>query len=326
MIFADKIIKLRKQNGWSQEELANKLEVSRQAVSKWESAQSVPSLDKLLQLSALFGVTTDYLLKDELEEAEYAQGNDDSGLRHVSLAEANAFLESRAKAAPQIALATFLCILSPIPLLLLAAFCELPGFILSENLAGGIGLVALLLIVAVAVVIFLRDGFQNKPYEFLDQEPFAAEYGVTGMVRERKKAFQPAYARYNIIGTCLCILSPVALFSGAFTDNDLFCVIMLTVTMGIAGIGVIFFLLAGVPYAGMQKLLQEGEYSTVEKKHSRIRGAVAAIYWLLTTAIFLGISFVTNGWGKSWVVWPVAGVVFAGVMVVCNLVFDKKES
>ncbi|MBE6557115.1 MAG: helix-turn-helix transcriptional regulator, partial [Ruminococcaceae bacterium] len=62
---ADKLIQLRKQHGWSQEELAEKLSVSRQAVSKWESAQAVPDIANLLQLSTLFGVTTDYLLKDE---------------------------------------------------------------------------------------------------------------------------------------------------------------------------------------------------------------------------------------------------------------------
>ena len=54
MIFADKLIRLRKKNGWSQEELAEKLNVSRQAVSKWEGAQTVPELEKLLQLSVLF--------------------------------------------------------------------------------------------------------------------------------------------------------------------------------------------------------------------------------------------------------------------------------
>ena len=68
MIFADKLIQLRKKSGWSQEELAQQLNVSRQAVSKWEGAQSVPDLDRILQLSRLFGVSTDYLLKDELEE------------------------------------------------------------------------------------------------------------------------------------------------------------------------------------------------------------------------------------------------------------------
>lgn len=68
MILADKIIEERKKNGWSQEELANKLGVSRQAVSKWESSGSIPDLQRILQMSELFGVTTDYLLKDEIEE------------------------------------------------------------------------------------------------------------------------------------------------------------------------------------------------------------------------------------------------------------------
>ena len=62
MILADKIIDLRKKAGWSQEELAQQLGVSRQSVSKWEGAQSVPDLDRILALSRLFGVSTDYLL------------------------------------------------------------------------------------------------------------------------------------------------------------------------------------------------------------------------------------------------------------------------
>lgn len=66
MILADKIINLRKKNGWSQEELAERLGVSRQSVSKYEGAQSVPDLDKILKLSEIFGVTTDYLIKDDI--------------------------------------------------------------------------------------------------------------------------------------------------------------------------------------------------------------------------------------------------------------------
>ena len=59
MTFAEKIINLRKQKGWSQEELAEKLDVTRQSVSKWESAGAMPDIPKILQLSELFGVTTD---------------------------------------------------------------------------------------------------------------------------------------------------------------------------------------------------------------------------------------------------------------------------
>ena len=70
MILADKSTALRKKAGWAQEELAEQLGVTRQSVSKWEGAQSVPDMDKVVQMSRLFGVTTDFLLKDELSEEE----------------------------------------------------------------------------------------------------------------------------------------------------------------------------------------------------------------------------------------------------------------
>ena len=79
MILADKIINERKKNGWSQEELAEMLDVSRQSVSKWEGAQSVPDLQKILKMAEMFGVSTDYLLKDEMEpedtEVSYERGS-----------------------------------------------------------------------------------------------------------------------------------------------------------------------------------------------------------------------------------------------------------
>ena len=70
MILADKIIEERKKNGWTQEDLAQKLGVSRQSVSKWESAGAIPDLKKIIQLADLFGVSTDYLLKDEVEKVK----------------------------------------------------------------------------------------------------------------------------------------------------------------------------------------------------------------------------------------------------------------
>ncbi len=58
MILADKIIVLRKKAGWSQEELAQQLGLTRQSVSKWEGAQSIPDLDKILQISRIFANNT----------------------------------------------------------------------------------------------------------------------------------------------------------------------------------------------------------------------------------------------------------------------------
>lgn len=63
MNFSEKLLTLRKAKGMTQEQLAEKLDVSRQSISKWESGQAVPELEKIVALSAIFDVTTDYLLK-----------------------------------------------------------------------------------------------------------------------------------------------------------------------------------------------------------------------------------------------------------------------
>lgn len=66
---SEKIVKLRKNNGLTQEQLAEQLNVSRQSVSKWESGQAAPDIDKIVALGEIFHVTTDYLLKpSELDE------------------------------------------------------------------------------------------------------------------------------------------------------------------------------------------------------------------------------------------------------------------
>lgn len=69
--------------------MADQLNVSRQSVSKWESAQSIPDMNKVAQMSRLFGVTTDFLLKDELEIAEHTQNESigEPSLRRVAMEE-----------------------------------------------------------------------------------------------------------------------------------------------------------------------------------------------------------------------------------------------
>ena len=81
MSLNQKIAQLRNDNNWSQEELAEKLNVSRQSVSKWESGQAKPDLDKIIALSDIFDVSTDYLLKDDNEE----KSNPSTNKHHFSL-------------------------------------------------------------------------------------------------------------------------------------------------------------------------------------------------------------------------------------------------
>ena len=68
MKLSDKLITLRKENGWSQEDFAEKLDVSRQAISRWENGTALPDAQNILQISKLFNVTADYLLNDDYNE------------------------------------------------------------------------------------------------------------------------------------------------------------------------------------------------------------------------------------------------------------------
>lgn len=65
-----RIFELRKERGWSQDQLAEKINVSRQSISKWESAQALPEIEKVVELSRIFQVTTDYLLLDQADNRE----------------------------------------------------------------------------------------------------------------------------------------------------------------------------------------------------------------------------------------------------------------
>lgn len=326
MIFADKLIELRKKSGWSQEELAEQMHVTRQSVSKWEGAQSVPDLEKIVRLSELFGVSTDYLLKDEIEETEYTGfAEEPSKIRRVSMEEASEFLHIKRQTANSIAYGVFLCILSPICLFILAAISDSPGYGLSENIAGGIGMIVLLVFVAIAVAIFISCGSKTAPYRYLENETFETEYGVVGMVKERREQYRGLYTKNNIIGTCLSILSLLPLFAGAAIDedNDLFLMVMLCCTFILVGIGTIFFVRRGIVWASFEKLLQEGDYSKQKKETKSITKPVSVAYWCVCTAIYLGYSLATLNWEYSWIIWVAAGGLYPAIIAICNSLSKK---
>ena len=326
MILADKIIKLRKKNGWSQEELAEKMNVSRQAVSKWEGAQTIPDIGKILQLGELFGVTTDYLLKDELEEEEFIDSASDLTIRRISIEEANTYISQRKRASWQIAIATFLCILAPITLFILGAVSEIPNSFISEAVAGIVGLVVLFAFVLCAVPIYIFCGFSNEKFEFLDKSvPFELEYGVKGIITERQKQFRNTYVRGNIIATCICIFSPIPLVVSSFAENEMLTVIMLAVTMIIAGIGASLFIVVGVQNASIQKLLMEGDYALKEKKKRSISEVIGSAWWSLTVAIYLLWSFLSHDWHITWIIFLISGALFSVFEAVCGRVVDKRD-
>lgn len=325
MILADKIIEERKKNGWSQEELAAKLGVSRQSVSKWESAGSVPDLQKVIQLAELFGVSTDYLLKDALgqESRGMGTGNDpESTLHQVSMEEANAFLNIKKEAAPVIANATALCILSPILLILLLAFSENRLLPITGSVALGIGCTVLFILVAIAVFLFITCSIRMSRLEQLEREPFETEYGVTGMVREKKRNFEERFSQGIAVGVVLCIVSLIPLLiAGTMNapEGGICVMVCVAVLLAMVALGVNLIIRVVIVKGSFDALLQEGEYTQKEKRAKKKLDTFSGVYWCLATAIYLGWSFWTMRWDFTWLVWPVAGVLFAAVSGIARM-------
>ena len=313
MILADKIIDLRKKNGWSQEELAEKLGVSRQSVSKWEGAQSIPDMNKILQLSELFGVSTDYLLKDSLEAPAPAEDDPgDSPARTLGMEEANAFLRVKEQNARQVALGVLLCILSPIALILLGGAQESGRLAITEMQAAMIGLIVLLLMVAGAVLLFVLTGMKGSKFEYLEKNALDTAYGVSGMVRERMQREESDHTRSIAVGVVLCVLAAIPLFVLLLWrgEDEFYGVLGVSAILTLAGIGVHILVKASIPWEGYRMLLEEGDYTRDRKRTNR---QYAGIYWCIVTAAYLAVSFLTNRWDMTWIIWPVAAVLFGAV-------------
>lgn len=331
MILAEKIINLRKKNGWSQEELAEKLGVTRQSISKYEGAQSIPDLDKILKLSEIFGVTTDYLIKDELEEEEYApsqmhenESESDRSVHKVTMEMANEYLQIIDWSAGKTAFATMLCILSPIVLLMLGAMSEMPNYHISENAAAGIGICVLIVLIAIAVTIFILCGMKTKKYEFMEKEDIETAYGVSGMVKEKRDAYHSMYVTQLVIGIACCICSVIPLFGTlAVSESDFYMVSAVCMLLTLVAIGTYFIVRSAAKMNAMNQLLEEEDYTRQKKHENKKMSGPVMVYWLIATAIYLAWSFTTNDWDRTWIIWPVVGVLFPAFYAIVNGIRKK---
>ena len=325
MILADKIIDLRKKNGWSQEELAEMLGVSRQSVSKWEGAQSVPDMARIVRMSEIFGVTTDYLLKDDAEPVALAETDAISAARTVGMEEANAFLSAKETNSRRIALGVLLCILSPIALILLGGAQDLGLIPLTDVQAGGIGLVTLILMVGAAVALFVTSGLRTAPYEYLEKEPIDTLYGVDGMVRERRDRFQSTFNSQLTLGIVLCVVGVLPLFLAMIfcREGSFALVASIGVMLALIAFGVMLIVRVSVIWGSYQMLLQEGDYSREAKEDLKRHGNLSGIYWGLVTAGYLGWSFITMRWDRTWIVWPIAAVAYAAIFSIVKALTKK---
>lgn len=327
MSLSEKITLLRKKKGWSQEELAERLNVSRQSISKWESEQSIPELDKILQLSSIFGVTTDYLLKDtsapfvpdEAPADEKFEPKNDARKQFVSVSEerADELLTAATRKSLLDAIATALCILSPVLLIILGERAD--AGMVSEQLAAGVGIGVLLLLIAGAAGLFVYADFCWKQLE-CPVETVTLDDEVAKRLKREYAQFQRKQAVRTVAGVALCIVSPIPLIVCACMDlSDRILILSVCMLLGIVAAGVFVFILSDKPGNVFRRLLNrlslDDEVENAEEQggETPAQKAFKSLFWPLVTAGYLLWSFLTADWHITWIVWPVAGCIGSGI-------------
>lgn len=254
MILSEKITELRKRNGLSQEQFGDKMGVSRQAVSKWEMAQTTPDINKLMAMSELFGVPVDFLLKDEYDLSfidnnrteTVAVKKDD---KMISLEEVQEYWRAKKKSAIKIVLAICLLFISPVPGMLLT---------MNDNYKSGmIGMIIqALVLIAVAAMVILAV-WTMSPFKHFRKEETELTYGVRSVAEEYKKDYEHTHLLGVLIGAGLILFSIIPMMVSMFFTEKILAMVLSGVLMLIllaSGISLIVYV--SLVNSGFSKILK----------------------------------------------------------------------
>ena len=294
MSLSENLQNLRKIKNMSQEELAEKLNVSRQAVSKWESGNGFPETEKIISICEIFDCSMDQLVKGKIS-------NDIKS-------EKNNYDLIMLKAAKGISLGVAVILLGVSIMLTILGFATNEQ---AEEQYALIGVIAVLIGVVFAVPLFIIHG--TKIENFKKKNPKIANVYSEDEVEEGNSK----YTKYLAIGISIIILGVVIMMLlfglKIFGEESTFPVAIL---MYFITIGVLIIIYSGMmkDKYDIEKYNKENteEYKKVDNKVGRICG----IIMLITTIIFLVWGFTLNMWHINWIVYPVGGILCGIVSII----------
>lgn len=285
---------LRKRENMTQEQLAEALEVSRQSVSKWESDNTYPETDKLLQLAELFHCTLDDLMRKDVS-SQYIEDK-------------NNYDQHKNQFSKRITLGVCL-ILSGLTLtcFLQAVLPYRDGFD-RDGLSGIVFLLFVIAAVAIFIVTGLQDGYFTKKHPYI--EDFYSE--------EEKEIFHKKFITFITAGVVLIIAGLIIMMgfesiidpaAERFNDLDsgalLGSVFLLCVT-----IAVTLFVYAGTQeskYNIKHYNLMQDRNSQTYKNDKKI-GLICGCIMMVATMIYLACGLIGNLWSTAWIVYPIFGI------------------
>ena len=296
MEFHEKLKKLRKEQSMSQEEFSQQLNVSRQAVSKWESGQGFPETDKLLMMSSIFDVSLDYLLKDNDQRNDI---ENESGY-YVNREMVYGYLAMKKQGAKRIALGVFVIVVS------LAFTMVLEDEMGTFLFLGG---------VATGIAILVLQGFQPKRYEEVEKQPlifdqdFLRKFQVEYFVERKKYGIGIVTGIMLILASCATSILIEDILKLSSQYEAMYPVFWAT--------GIAFLIINGSALNAYHVMVKNKEHMkelTQEQRFSWVFG----VGFLLATAIFLVLGIVGGMWNPGWLVFPVTGLICAAISVGLN--------
>lgn len=292
MAFSDNLQFLRTRQGQTQEQLAEALEVSRQSVSKWESAQSYPEMDTLLRICELYHVNLDTLMRGSVEDSLV----EDTAQYDAFM---NRFSKRMAFAVGGIIAGVGLC-----------GLLEARG--VSQYLIGAF----LLLVVAVCVVVIVASSLQNE--NFRKAYPTVADF----YTEQEKQAFRQKFVWFIAggVGAILFDVALLLLFFSKFPEEEPFESYAISVFLLIVAGAVTAFVYAGI----QEEKYKIDEYNrdnnpTPEvKKRMGLITTICAALMTLVTALYVGLGLALDLWRTAWWVFAVGGILCAVVYIVLD--------
>lgn len=292
MSFSENLQFIRAQAGVTQEQLAEQLEVSRQSVSKWESAASFPEMDTLLRICDLYGVNLDTLLRGSVADS-----------RVEDTARYDAFMNRFTR---QITFSTG-GIFFGIALMMFTMALGLP-----ETLS-----VALfLLILTVAVVVMVAGGIQHD--NFRKKYPVIADF----YTQEEKDAFHQKFVWY-IAGGVGAILFGVVAMLLAFTilpERESYKLLVSGAFLLIVAGAVMSFIYGGIQEDKYKiwKYNRDNTPTSEAKAQLQKIGTACGVIMLLATAAYVGLGLALNLWRSAWWLFAVGGILCAVASTILN--------
>jgi hypothetical protein len=180
-----------------------------------------------------------------------------------------------------------------------------------------LSMIAFFIFLVPAVGLFVFYGMKISRYQFLEKGEFYLDKGLRPSLEAESKQIQETSTIKIVAGVVMCVGSILVMF---IISTFMLYGVGVSIMLALIGIAVYLFITGGMQRDIYDRLLRKGEYAPKNIKAERIIGAIASVYWPLMVLLYLLWSFLLNAWGTSWILWPIAGILFGVLSAILRIV------